>query len=63
MKFYYIANIFDLHDFYNKMTACFKFYEISTEMHLVSLFFLNERNITTSNLMIHIKCTVCTMLI
>ena len=27
-------------------------------MHFVSLFFLNERNITTSLLMIHLKCTV-----
>ena len=27
-------------------------------MHFVFLFFLNERNITTSLLMIHLKCTV-----
>ena len=27
-------------------------------MHFVSLFFLNERNIATSLLMIHLKCTV-----
>ena len=27
------------------------------EMHFVSLFFLNERTITTSLLMIHLKCT------
>ena len=27
-------------------------------MHFVSLFFLNERNIITSLLMIHLKCTV-----
>ena len=27
-------------------------------MHFVSLFFLNERNITTSLLMIHLKCAV-----
>ena len=27
-------------------------------MHFVSLFFLNERNVTTSLLMIHLKCTV-----
>ena len=33
-------------------------FEIFTEMHFVSLFFLNERNITTSLLMIHLKCTV-----
>ena len=30
----------------------------SFEMHFVSLFFLNQRNITTSLLMIHLKCTV-----
>ena len=34
------------------------FFLISTEMHLVSLFLLNERNITVSLLMIHLKCTV-----
>ena len=28
------------------------------EMHFVSLFFLNERNITNSLLMIHLKCTI-----
>ena len=27
-------------------------------MHFVSLFFLNERNITSSLLMIHLKCAV-----
>ena len=31
--------------------------EISTEIHFVSLFFLNERNIATSLLIIHLKCT------
>ena len=36
----------------------FYFFEICTDMHFVSLFFLNERNITTSLLMIHLKCTV-----
>ena len=34
------------------------FFSICTDMHFVSLFFLNERNITTSLLMIHLKCTV-----
>ena len=34
------------------------FFEISTEMHYVSLFLLNERNITTSLLMIRLNCTV-----
>ena len=47
MKFYYVTNVFDLRTF-----------EISTEIHYVSSFFLNERNITISLLMIHLKCTV-----
>ena len=34
------------------------FFSICTDTHFVSLFFLNERNITTSLLMIHLKCTV-----
>ena len=58
MKFYYITHVFDLHTFGNETTAFLNFFEISTEMHFVSLFFLNERNITTSILMIHLKCTV-----
>ena len=32
-------------------------FKISMEIHFVSLFFLNKRNITTSLLMIHLKCT------
>ena len=44
--------------FYKETTALLNFFEICTEMHFVSLFFLNERNITTSLLMIHLKCTV-----
>ena len=35
-----------------------RFFEISMEMHFVSLFFLNERNISNSFLKIHSKCTV-----
>ena len=57
MKFYYVTNIFDLHTFDNETTAHFIFLKICTEMHFVS-FFLNERNIATSILMIHLKCTV-----
>ena len=34
------------------------FFSICTDMHFGSLFFLNERNMTTSLLMIHLKCTV-----
>ena len=40
------------------MAAILNFFEICTEMHFVSLYFLNERNITTSLLVIHLKCTV-----
>ena len=58
MKFYYVTNILALHTFDNETTALLNFFEICTEMHSVSLFFLNERNITTSVWMIHLKCTV-----
>ena len=58
MEFYYITSIFDLHIFDNETTALLKFFEISTEMHFVSLFFLNDRNIATSLLMIHLKYIV-----
>ena len=55
--FYYVKNIFDLDTFDNETAALLKFFEISTEMHFISLFFLNERNITISLFMIHLKCT------
>ena len=58
MKFCYVTKIFDLHAYDNETTALLNFFEICTEMNFVSLFFLNERNITTSLLMIHLKCTV-----
>ena len=58
MKFYYVRNIFGLHIFDNETTAFLKFFEHYTEMHLVSLLFLNEKNITASLLIIHLKCTV-----
>ena len=57
-NFCYFANIFDLHIFDNKTAALFIFLEICRDMQFVSLFFLNERNISTSLLMIHLKCTV-----
>ena len=64
MKFNYVLNIFNLHTFDSETTALLKIFEISTEMYFASLFFLNERNITTSLLMIHLKCAaVCLMLI
>ena len=47
MKFYYVTNILDLHTFCNGTAALLNFFGISTELHFVSLFFLNERNITS----------------
>ena len=58
MKFYYFANVFDLFTFGNETTALLKIFEISTEMHSVSLFSLNERNVTTSLLMVLLKFTI-----
>ena len=55
MKFWYVINVLDLQILDNETT------EISqnfTEMNFVSLFFLNERNITTSLFMKYLKCTV-----
>ena len=57
-KFYYVTNIFDLYIFDEETAALLNFFKICTEKHFVFLFFLNERNITTSLLMIHLKCTV-----
>ena len=57
-KYSAVTSIFDLHIFGNETAALLRFFEISTEMHIVCLFFLNERNISTSLLMIHLKCTV-----
>ena len=57
MKFFYVTNIFDLDIFDNETASLLKFLEICTEMHFVSLFFLKERNIATSLLMICLKCT------
>ena len=45
MKFYYVKNIFDLHTFDNEKTDLLKLFEISTERHFVSLFFLNEERL------------------
>ena len=58
MKFYYATNIFDLHILDNEPTANLKLFENSVEMHFISLFFLNERNITTLLLIIRLKCAV-----
>ena len=58
MKFCYVTNIFDLRIFENEITALLQFFEICAEMYFVSSFFLNQRNITTLLLTIHLKCTV-----
>ena len=58
MNFYYLTNIFAVPSFNNEVTTVFKSLEISTEMHFLSLFFLNERNIATSLFIIQLKCTV-----
>ena len=52
------SNVFDLHTFDYETTHLLKSFEISTEMHFVSLFSLHEGNITISLLMIHLKCAV-----
>ena len=57
-KFCYVTNIFDLHIFDKETVTLLNFFEISTKMLFVSLFVLIERNITTSLLMIHLKCSV-----
>ena len=56
--FYSVTNIFDLHIFEFKTATLLNFFQICTDMHFVSLIFLNERNITTSLLTIHLECTV-----
>ena len=48
MRLYYVINISDLHIFDDETTALLKIFENCTEMHFASLFFLNERNITTT---------------
>ena len=58
MKLYYVPNTFDLHICDNEMASLLKIFEICKEMHFASLFFLKERNIKTSLLMIHLKCSV-----
>ena len=58
MKFCLFMNISNLHTFDNEMTALLKFLKVLTEMYFASLFFLNERNIAASLLIIHLKWTV-----
>ena len=49
---------FDIDILCHEMLTLFIFFEISTKMHFTSLLFLNQRKITTSLLMIDLKCTV-----
>ena len=58
MKFYYVTSVFYLQIFDNERLAVSKVFEICTEIYFFSLFILNERNIITLLLMIHLKCTV-----
>ena len=51
-KYFWSTHFWQWNDF---LLKCF---EVCSEMHLVSLLFLNERNITISLLIIHFKCTV-----
>ena len=51
-------DFFDMHDFDKEKTVLFNCFEISTDMHFASLFFLNERTITILLLIVHLKCTV-----
>ena len=48
INFHHVTNFYDLQDFDNETTTLLNFFEICTEMHFVSLVFVNERNITTS---------------
>ena len=57
-KFYYVTNISDLHISDKETVALLNFLEICIKKHFVSSFFLNEKSITTSLLMIHLKYTV-----
>ena len=58
LKFYYVTSFFNLQIFNNETTVLLKFFEICADMHFVSLICLNERSITTSLLVIDLKCTV-----
>ena len=56
--FYNVINVFNLHIFEKGTAAIYSFSGICTEIRFVSLFLLNERNITTSLLVTHLKCTI-----
>ena len=52
-KFYYVTNIFDLHNFDSETAALLNFFEIYKEMHFAFYFFLYEWNITASLLKVY----------
>ena len=58
MKFYYVTNIFEILIFDNETTALLIiFFQICEEILFASSFSLNERNISTSLLMLlNLKC-------
>ena len=57
MKFYYVKNIFDLHTFTMNRRPFKNFFKFLRKC-ILFLYFLNKRSITTSLLIIHVKCTV-----
>ena len=57
-NFCYVTNIFDLHIYDNETTAHLIFFKFVWICILFLYFFQNERNITTTILIIHLKCTV-----
>ena len=57
MKFYKVENIFDLHLFDNEKTAVSNFLKFLRKC-ILFLYFLNERNIKTSPLMMHSRWAV-----
>ena len=57
-NFYYVTNIFDLHICNNEMATLFFFVNLHGYAFRFFIVFQNESNITTSPLMIHLKCTV-----
>ena len=57
MKFSYVTNIFEILIFDNETTALLTiFFQICEEILFASSFSLNERNISTSLLMMNLKC-------
>ena len=58
-NFYYVTNIFNLHICDNETAALLIIFLKFARICILFLYlFQNERNITTSLLMIHLKCTV-----